>query len=139
MSTNTHTPGPWIFSQFCKPDGTPIETVDDVAETIAGSARHSERAELFGVTLDDAQQHADGLATVVCYTGNGPNAHSNARVLAAAPDLLAACRALLKYATRRDGTRAPLEDVVLTFVEDDSTLAECIDRAELAVAKADGL
>lgn len=135
MATSTHTPGPWIFTQFCKRDGAPIETVDDVAMTIAGSALHSERAELFGVTLDGGGE----LATVVCYTGNGPNAHNNARVIAAAPDLLAACRALLKYATRRDGTRAPLEDVVLTFVEDDSTLAECIDRAELAVAKADGL
>lgn len=78
-----YTATPWIWSKFCKRDGTPIETVEDVAETIAGSARYSESAELYGVSLDDANQHPDGLATVVCYTGNGPNAHNNARVIAA--------------------------------------------------------
>lgn len=92
MSETTHTPGPWSYTWFCKPDGQPIETVDDVAETIAGSARHSTRAELFGVTLDDANEDERGQATVVCYTGNGPNAHNNARLIAAAPDLLQALR-----------------------------------------------
>jgi hypothetical protein len=89
---NAHTPGPWIWSFFCKPDGAPIQTVDDVAETIAGSARYSERAELYGVTLNDADQHDDGRATVVCYTGNGPRAHINARLIAAAPELLDALK-----------------------------------------------
>jgi hypothetical protein len=87
-----HTPGPWIFSSFCKPNGDPIETVADVAETIAGSAKYSERTELFGVSLDDAHTHEDGRATVVCYTGNGPNAHNNARLMALAPELLDALK-----------------------------------------------
>ena len=85
---SAHTPGPWIWSFFCKPSGEPILTVEDVAEVTAGSAKYSERAELFGVTLDDADKHEDGRATVVCYTGNGPNAHNNARLIAAAPELL---------------------------------------------------
>lgn len=84
QETKGPTPGPWHYSVFCKPDGAPIQTVQDVADTIAGSALYSERAELFGVTLDDADQHEDGRATVVCYTGNGPNAHNNARAIAAA-------------------------------------------------------
>jgi hypothetical protein len=77
-----HTEGSWKFSYFCKPNGKPIESVLDVADTVAGSAFHSDRAELFGVTLDDAHENPDGLATVVCYTGNGPNAHNNARAIA---------------------------------------------------------
>jgi hypothetical protein len=81
--TNQPTVGPWIWTQFSRADGAPIATVADVAETIAGSAHYSERAELFGVTLDDAASHEDGKATVVCYTGNGPNAHNNARAIAA--------------------------------------------------------
>ncbi len=84
----THTPGDWVFSTFCKPDGAPIVTVEDVAETIAGTARHSERTELFGVSLDDADKHKDGRSTVICYTGNGPNAHNNAALIAMAPRLL---------------------------------------------------
>lgn len=79
------TAGPWQWTTFCKPSGEPIQSVEDVADTIAGSARYSERAELFGVTLDDAAKHDDGRATVVCYTGNGPNAHNNARVIAGVP------------------------------------------------------
>ena len=77
-----HTDGPWTFTYFCKTDGEPIQSVQDVADTIAGSAHHCERAELFGVTLDDAAANPDGRATVVCYTGNGPNAHNNARAIA---------------------------------------------------------
>ena len=124
---NQHTPGPWINTFFCKRDGAPIETVEDVAETIAGSARYSERAELFGVSLDDAAQNPDGRSTVVCYTGNGPNAHNNARLMAAAPELLkaahAAYHALKSY---QYGNKAP-------------TLAEeCTDVLSAAIAKAEG-
>ena len=88
MST-THdgfTPGPWTFSHFLKPDGQPIQTVDDVCDAMTMSARHSGRAELFGASLDDD----DGTgATVICYTGNGPCAHNNARLIADAPRLYA--------------------------------------------------
>ena len=86
--TGAPTSGPWEFTYFCKPDGSPIETVEDVAQTIAGSARHSGRADLWGVTLNDAKDTPDGKATVVCYTGNGPNAHNNARAIAMVPVLV---------------------------------------------------
>lgn len=93
--TTRSTDGPWHWTFFCKPSGEPIATVGDVAETIAGSAHHSERAELYGVTLDDAAQHEDGRATVVCYTGNGPNAHNNARVIAGVPIMIDFLRRLM--------------------------------------------
>lgn len=93
MAEQKHTPGPWIFSEFCKADGSPIETVDDVADTVRQSAQRGTRAQLFGVSLDDADApDAEGRPTVVCYTGNGPNAHNNALLIAAAPDLLTACK-----------------------------------------------
>ena len=86
--TTRPTDGPWQWTTFAKASGEPIQTVQDVADTVAGSAHHSERAELWGVTLDDAKDSPDGCATVVCYTGNGPNAHNNARVIAAVPIMI---------------------------------------------------
>lgn len=139
MAEQKHTPGPWIFSEFCKADGSPIETVDDVADTVRQSAQRGTRAQLFGVSLDDADTpDAEGRSTVVCYTGNGPNAHNNARLIAAAPDLLAACKTLIRYATQRDGAPADIGDVIMTFVEDGSTLNECLDAAAGAIDKAEG-
>ena len=93
--TTRPTDGPWQVTTFCKPTGELIATVADVAETIAGSALHCDRAELWGVTLDDAKDHEDGLATVVCYTGNGPNAHNNARVIAGVPIMIDFLRRLV--------------------------------------------
>lgn len=52
-------------------------------------------------------------------------------------DLLAACRTFLKYATKRDGSPADFEDVMMTFVEDGSTLTECLDAVRDAVEKAE--
>lgn len=85
------TPGPWQFTFFCKPDGSPIETAQDVAEVVAGSALKSDRAELFGVTLP--RDNPDEPSVVVCYTGNGPNSHNNARFIAAAPVVIEAWQA----------------------------------------------
>ena len=79
------TKGSWDNTIYCKRDGSPIKTIADIEETVSGSASYSDRLELFGVTLDDKDE--DGLATVICYTGNGPNAHNNAALIAAAPDI----------------------------------------------------
>lgn len=112
------TQGPWNWTTFCKPSGDPILTVDDVAETIAGSAHHSPSADLYGVTLNDAALNEDGKATVVCYTGNGPNAHNNARVIAAVPLLVGFLRHLLDrdhgFVYSRDRSDAA---ALLTFIE----------------------
>ena len=102
---SVHSPGPWHWSFFCRADGQPIQSVDDVAETIAGSARHSDRAELFGVTRNSP----DGRS-VVCYTGNGPNSHNNALLIAAAPELLEALRELLDAYVEENGGDMPTSD-----------------------------
>jgi hypothetical protein len=89
------TEGPLSCVRFTRPDGKPIETVEDVAETTASSARHGSIAELWGVAIpvgDDNQ--------VVCYTGNGPTSRRNAefrpRMIRATPidDELRLLRAL---------------------------------------------
>lgn len=123
MTEQKHTPGPWIFSEFCKADGGPIETVDDVADTVRQSAQRGTRAQLFGVSLDDADTpDAEGRSTVVCYTGNGPNAHNNARLIAAAPDLLAALKDIIEGV-----------DECWMFDNPGS-----VDRAQAAIDKAEG-
>ena len=83
-----HTPGPWELNTFTKPDGTPMLSNEDVAETLRHSALQSETAELWGVSLPAE----DGL--VICYTGNGPTSAANARLIAAAPALLDALTTL---------------------------------------------
>lgn len=66
----------WRWGQFTRPDGSPIETVDHVCEAQENSARQSERAELWGVSL--------GVdAPVVCYTGNGACSKDHAQYIAA--------------------------------------------------------
>jgi hypothetical protein len=85
-----HSEFPWVFTKFSKPDGSSIVTVADVIETTSHSVRYSEIAALFGVALDDKDN--DGFSTVVCYTGNGPRAAENARLIAAIVDMLAAIK-----------------------------------------------
>lgn len=124
-----HTPGPWQWSFFAKADGSPIQTVEDVAATIAGSAHYSERTELWGVTLNDADKNDDGRATVVCYTGNGPNAHNNARLIACAPPMLATLEAINACAcyTQEDASQENRE----AMLQEIGRLA----RAAIAAAK----
>ncbi len=75
-----HTPEPWVFSFFTKPDGSPILTVQDVADTVSRSSLESDQIELYGVSVERG-----GENLVVCYTGNGPNSKENARLIALAP------------------------------------------------------
>lgn len=132
MAEQKHTPGPWIFSEFCKADGSPIETVDDVADTVRQSAQRGTRAQLFGVSLDDADApDAEGRSTVVCYTGNGPNAHNNARLIAAAPDLLAA----LKEALSELATEYPIAS---RLAGNWPEMVPVFERINAAIAKAEG-
>lgn len=78
MSETRGTPTPCEAVQFLKADGTEILTVEDVAETVAQSARWpGGAADLWGVSIP-------GSSDVVAYTGNGPNREHNARFIARA-------------------------------------------------------
>ena len=84
--------GPWRSVHFSRVSGHKIETVEDVANTLAASARFSDRAELHGVALD--REHRN----IVCFTGNGEHSEANARLIAAAPALYEALAAWLLFA-----------------------------------------
>lgn len=137
----SHTPGPWVFSQFVKPAGEgPITSIADIGEIMKHSASYSDRLELFGVSLDD--ESIDGTATVVCYTGNGPNAHNNARLIAAAPELLAAVEAAIRYDQSIGGAAArgeyDLHNGIATAHGDDldAMYEDWINKSKAAYAKA---
>jgi len=87
-----HAPAPWQAAHFTRHDGAPIETVEDVAETVAQSARASDGLTLYGVTAGSPDR--DGAVKVVCFTGNGPMSAAHAALIAAAPELLAALEGL---------------------------------------------
>ncbi len=86
VETVDHSPLPWTFTYFTKPDGSDIETPQDVADTVAHSSLQCEGTTLWGVTLDEKDEH--GRSLVVCYTGNGPHSEANARLIVAAINAL---------------------------------------------------
>jgi hypothetical protein len=98
-----HTPGPWSF-----------EPASKIGEHWAAGAAH-------GVTANDNKDRWRGYVTNVL--ANSPNAEANARLIAAAPELLEALQALLAWAETKP-----------TRLDDDRLQA----AAALAIAKATG-
>lgn len=86
--------GHWEWSRHNKPDGNPIESVDDVVEVLESSSRKGTGKYLHGVISKE-----NGEDITVCYTGNGPRSPMNARFLASAPDTI---RYLLKCVDEKD-------------------------------------
>ena len=88
----------------------------------------------------------------ICHVGISNNlgpsrayeSEANARLMAASPELLEACAAVIKYFGRwRDSAQEPgagsIDDIIWTIAEDPSTITECIDKARKAIAKAEDL
>jgi hypothetical protein len=96
-----HTPGPWVIEQ----NGPAFDLL----------------------TAD----HADHFAIIVGMTSNGTGElEANARLIAAAPDLLAACKAAKRYMVQ--GESGP-DGFTVVFPHDDkslSLLSEAITKAE---------
>jgi hypothetical protein len=87
MEQIDHSPLPWVFTWFAKPDGSEIKTQQDVADTVAHSALQPGGVTmLWGVTSQDVDEQ--GRVLVICYTGNGPHSEANARLIAAAINAL---------------------------------------------------
>lgn len=82
-----HVPGPWTWGRLVDKDtGEPLqgEAINKyVLETVAKGS-----PDFFFVVIC---QKPDGEADV-CHTGNGPTSAAHARLIAAAPDLLAALK-----------------------------------------------
>lgn len=131
--------GPWSVFSMVNEDGSP-KTAKELGEYVAASVRWTEALN-GGVPrpfLFVSAQAEDGTSRDVCHVGNGPMGPWNALAIAAVPEMVAALRLWARVATRRDGTPASHEDVVMTFVEDGSTLTECLAATRAALAKVDG-
>jgi hypothetical protein len=106
----SHTPGPWEINEG---DGMAIAKVS-----------------LFAITAPCTAEVGSGLSK--------EENLANARLIAAAPDLLVACQRLISFCSHRDGTLGSFDHWITTFVEDGSTLTECVTLARAAIAKAEG-
>jgi hypothetical protein len=106
-----HTPGPW----FIEPDGHHL--------LIFGGAYRDED----GVTVQTKVGRVEGNAT------SGPVIEANARLMAAAPELLAACKDLLPHARRAINA---LNEQMIGSLYPAVNLA-LLDRAEKAIARAE--
>lgn len=89
-TTTTHTPGPW------KHDASDVLNPD--------------RA--FGIIAHDDAEGPDGDATqCVAEICDGPTAEADARLIASAPTLLAACEEIVRYYQEMSGNpNAPIPD-----------------------------
>ena len=63
------------------------ETIDDVVEELAKTARYGTDTNLWCVWLPDPESE-DGSSLIVCHTGNGPTSEAHARFLSIAPKLV---------------------------------------------------
>jgi len=107
METVDHSPLPWKFTYFSKPDGSDIETPQDVADTVAHSALQGDGTKLWGVTLDEKDE--EGRTLVICYTGNGPHSEANARLIVAAINALNITQEVAVISTVQPLGRDPVE------------------------------
>lgn len=93
---NAHTPGPWMpfvmVNQETGAQMTPEQVGELVKNSIIKSAIQSGTNEYVFVV---AKKH-DGEYDI-CHVGNGPDRKANARLIAAAPDLLEALRDLCDH------------------------------------------
>lgn len=91
-----HTPGPWNISTPCKRDANGVPCA--------------------WLNLD-APGHIGGMKIETHYSMPDDEMNANARLIAAAPDLLAACKALAEsIAFRIDDPRAKLRDAALAAI-----------------------
>lgn len=108
---SAHTPGPWTIANY--PHAVVVQT-ESHKKTAYGASRY---AAIGGFDRSDPEQMAEALA--------------NARLIAAAPELLEACQAMIEWDARE-------QDHAVDF---NARMALCriaFDKARAAIAKATG-
>jgi hypothetical protein len=88
--TATHTPGPWIACNMVHAERGDQMTPEELGEYVANAARMGDPSRFLFISTE-----GDG-APDICHVGNGPSGPANARLIAAAPDLLAALKGMLE-------------------------------------------
>ena len=112
MPTETplrHTPGPWITSGSIH---WPYSTTRRVLNAIWGPPDHHQRRTRICIISRRRKEESD----------------ANARLIASAPDLLAACKSLLEKLRERKGTEA-----------EGRVSVSDVQRIKAAIAKAEGV
>jgi len=82
-----HTPGPWIAYHMTHAERGDNLTPEELGEYVCNSVKKSALASGTTDFLFVSAEKPDGPADV-CHVGNGPTSPANAKLIAAAPDLL---------------------------------------------------
>lgn len=88
-----HTPGPWTVYAMVHEDTNEPMTPEQIGEYVKNSVIKSAEQSGTRQFLFVSAQKPDGPADV-CHVGNGPTSPANAKLIAAAPELLAALKTL---------------------------------------------
>ena len=95
---------PWTAHTMVNESGKPMspdDMADYVKAAMVASALESCEDRFWFVSMP----HPDGGAADLCHVGNGPNSEKHARLIAAAPDLLAIVREVAEF---YEDTDAPI-------------------------------
>ena len=85
-----HTPGIWMVANMVHAERSDQMTPEEIGEYVSGCVRVSRERSGFDHFLFIT---TDGEGPDICHVGNGPAGPANARLIAAAPELLEALRA----------------------------------------------
>lgn len=96
LTQTKHTPGPWTAHNMVHAEGRPM-TPDEIGEYVANSVRMSPETRFLFISAEQ-----DGGDVDVCHVGNGPKGPFNARLIAAAPELLEALKIAVSCASPGD-------------------------------------
>lgn len=115
---SAHTPGPWAVAVW--------DTAKDPVEQFREHLSHGS-GPIWGVwcpehPLTKGHHPNPEHAVMACLTGNGPTSEANARLIAAAPELLAALKESIEFSPYRG----------------ESEETPFLRRARAAIAKAEG-
>lgn len=89
-----HTKGPWTAHNMVHEEGRPM-TPYEIGEYVANSVRMSPETRFLFISGQN-----DGVDVDVCHVGNGPKGPWNAKLIAAAPELLETLEAWVDLAER---------------------------------------
>lgn len=99
-SDTGHTLGPWTACRMVHELTDEPMSPEQVGEYVCNSVKKS-AAESGSLDFLFVSANTDRGVRDVCHVGNGPTSPANARLIAAAPELLAACKLALKDARTR--------------------------------------
>ncbi len=107
-----HTDIPWGLATFIKPDGGKIETLEDVAKTMAFSATQEGMVpELWGIIIPDTD-------IVIAYTGNGPTREQNARFIVKAVNMHKKLLGALEFIVGFDDVDDLIVDIAAKVIDE---------------------